>query len=286
MPLKKLKRSFYGSNCNPIEFVKKFCLCLSKNFEYIQRFFGNDERENFEIHSLITTNSTSIAIPFIIKAYSFNIEMSLIKILCVHLENLVLRQLVTGTRADVIQRVNDVFQAFSSENPSIEPIVNRINMLKTTTDWWWNYWNNENLLISLQGHIYPQLAKYLLWKYEVYLESLGKSGYESTRFDKIKNPHLEHIAPKTEPEIKSHGYDKYTEEFKNTYMECLGNYLLLSESHNCSVGNISFLAKIQTYNHNEQQREVKELGTSANNKWTRQLIEERKKKIISVIMEC
>ncbi|WP_420359762.1 GmrSD restriction endonuclease domain-containing protein [Aeromonas caviae] len=49
---------------------------------------------------------------------------------------------------------------------------------------------------------------------------------------------LEHIAPTTEPENKPHGYDNYDEEFRNQSLNCLGNYLLLSKSHNCAVGNM------------------------------------------------
>jgi hypothetical protein len=87
----------------------------------------------------------------------------------------------------------------------------------------------------------------------------------------------------TEPESKPHGYDNYDEEFMDLYLNCLGNYLLLSKSHNCAVGNIPLVDKLNTYNHNEQQREVNgfipEKGI-----WSRGIIQKRKDKIINVIM--
>jgi hypothetical protein len=95
---------------------------------------------------------------------------------------------------------------------------------------------------------------------------------------------LEHIAPQTEnPET---GYDTYDKEFVNQYIDCLGNYLLISKSHNCSVGNKPFADKRESYKHLEQQREIQEI-TKDDLKWTKALIHERKGKIISVIMsEC
>jgi len=200
------------------------------------------------------------------------------------LENLVLRHRLIGTRAEISSRINDVFKRFTESNKDITPIIGRIEWMKTVSDWWWSYWNNDKLKESLQGQITDSVAKYLLWKYEVYLEQQGKNGYSPTRFDRIINPELEHIAPKTEPEIKPHGYDNYDEEFRNKYLNCLGNYLLLSKSHNCAVGNIPFSQKLVTYTHNEQQREVHSL-VPLDGIWTKEVIQKRKDKIIDVIMK-
>ncbi len=126
-------------------------------------------------------------------------------------------------------------------------------------------------------------AKFLLWKYENHLEAQGKSGYSPTGFDRIINPELEHIAPSTEnPET---GYDTYDPEFKEQYVNCLGNYLLISKSHNCSVGNKPFAHKRNTYEHSKQQREIQEM-TKENVKWTKDNISDRKDKIIKFILEA
>jgi len=266
---------------NSLSFIKDFTRSLAISFEHLTSFFGKDQRENLEIHSLISLGGIGISIPFIIKAYKFGLSKNDISQLCSSLESLVIRHRLIGTRADITSRLNDVYQKFTSENPDISPIIIRIDWMKTTQDWWWSYWGNNELEKALQGGINHSTAKFLLWKYENHLESQGKSGYSPTRFDKITSPELEHIAPQTEnPET---GYDTYDEEFINQHINSLGNYLLLSKSHNCSVGNKPFEDKRASYTHLEQQREIQKL-TKVNPIWTRDLIQKRKEKIVQFLM--
>jgi len=269
---------------NPIPFIKSFTQSLAISFEHLTSFFGKDERENIEIHSLVTLGGIGIAMPFIIKAYKFGLPLNQINQLCQKLESMVLRHRLIGTRADITSRLNDVYQKFTEDNLTIKPIIDRIEWMKNvdSDSWWWAYWNNRELERALQGGINHLTAKFLLWKYENYLESQGKSGYSPTRFDKIISPELEHIAPQTEnPEA---GYDTYDEEFINQYINCLGNYLLLSKSHNCSVGNKPFAEKRASYTYLRQQREIQEM-TKDNPTWTRDLIQKRKEKIIQFLVK-
>lgn len=271
------------SDNNQIDFIQSFTRSLSTSFEHLSQFFGKHEKENFSIHSLISLNGIAVALPFVIKAYRFGLPLDEIGKLCSSLESLVLRHRLIGTRADITSRINDVFEKFTEDNKDTSSIIDKIDWMKTTNDWWWAYWNNEKLEESLQGGLNHSVAKYLLWKYEVYLEQQGKSGYLPTRFDRIISPELEHIAPTTEPESKPHGYDNYDEKFRNEYLNCLGNYLLLSKSHNCAVGNIPLVEKLATYIHNGQQREVKAM-VPENGIWSKEIIKNRKKNIIQVIM--
>jgi hypothetical protein len=151
--------------------------------------------------------------------------------------------------------------------------------------WWWAYWNNKEFERSIQGTLHHSTAKYLLWKYENHLKGQGKNGYTPIRFDTIISPELEHIAPQTPTDNKpvAAGYCEYDEEFRQQYIDCLGNYLLLSKSHNCSVGNKPFTDKRDSYNHSDQQREIQNL-TMENITWTKELIQKRKDKIITYLM--
>ena len=268
-----------------LDFIESFSRSLEMSFDHLSCFFCKDEGEDFAIHSLITLGGITIALPFVIKAYRYGLPINEIKTLCSSMENLVLRHRLIGTRANIESRIDDVFKNFSGNNKDICPIVTRIEKLKKVpeSEWWWAYWNDEKLEKSLQGGIDHTIAKYLLWKYENYLKGQGAKGYSPSRFDFIENPQLEHIAPITEPEKKPHGYDEYDEEFKNQYLNCLGNYLLLSESQNCAIGNIPFAEKLITYTNNEQQREIKTLAP--NEMWTKEIIQKRKEKIINFIMK-
>lgn len=272
------------SKDDSISFIQLFTKSLTDSFEYLKTFFKKDQVENFKIHSLVSLGNISIAIPFIIKAYKLGLPKEELSNLCSSLESLVFRHRLVGTRADMTSRLNDCYKEFGEENPNVQSIIDHIEYIKNSSsdNWWWAYWNNDALKNALQGWINPSTAKFILWKYENYLETEGNSGYLATRFDMIIDPELEHIAPKTEnPEA---GYDNYDDEFNKQHIECLGNYLLLSKSHNCSVGNKPFVDKRNSYTKLNQQREIKEM-TQDNQIWTRELIQKRKDKIIQFIMD-
>ena len=130
------------------------------------------------------------------------------------------------------------------------------------------------------------MQKFLLWKYENHLRSQGMQGYSPMRFDQIEYPELEHIAPTAEPQTRPHGYDEYDEEFCKQYINCLGNYLLLSKRHNTSIHNDPFPKKHQDYEYLEQQREIKALVPNPQEGlWSRELIRTRKETIVAFIMD-
>ena len=273
------------SEDNSIAFIRDFTRALSISFEHLSTFFGKDEQKNFAVHSLITLGGIAIAFPFIIKAYKYGLPTDDIEGLSASLEDLVLRHRLIGTRADITPRINDVFEKFTENNKVIQPIIERIEWMKTATEWWWAHWNNTKLNEALQGEINHEIAKYVLWKYENHLRSRGKAGYNPIRFDQIQSPELEHIAPTTEPNEKPHGYDEYDEEFITQHLNCLGNYLLLSKSHNASIHNDPFPIKHKDYQYLEQQREVQWLVPDPKKEvWGKTIIQKRKKKIIEFIV--
>jgi len=270
---------------NPVLFVESFSQLLAESFDYLMGFFGKDERENSEIHSLVTLGGIGLAMPFIIKAYKFGLPISQINELCKSLESILLRHRLISTRANIVSRLNEKYQKFTLENHDIQPIIEHINWLKNDVpkdSWWWNYWSNIEFEQALRGNVYHTTAKYLLWKYENHLESQGKKGYQATRFDKIDNPELEHIAPQTEN--TEAGYDTYDDEFKNL-LNCLGNYLLLPKSHNASIGNKSFKEKRNSYNHFYHQREIQSMTDPENPKWTKEHIRKRNEKIVRFVLD-
>lgn len=261
-----------------IDFIRDFTRKLASCFEQITAFF-NSEREYIIYHSLILFGNNGLLFPFFIKALLYKISENNMLRLASSLESIFVRARIIGTRADLTSRLNDIFQKFDGD---VEPIITRIDWMKKQ-DGWWGYWNGKEFERSLQGWIRHDLGKILLWKYENYLiQSEGKLGYSPIRYDAILNPHLEHIAPQTEN--PKNGYGEYDDEFKNQYIDCLGNYLLLSAYHNISIGNIPFEQKRETYTQLRQQQEVREM-TEADRYWDKDKIKMRKDKILKFLLE-
>ncbi|MDR3127473.1 MAG: DUF262 domain-containing HNH endonuclease family protein [Tannerellaceae bacterium] len=268
-----------------INFIREFTRSLGESFDYLAFFLNKNEKEHIDIHALVSLGGFSIVMPFIITAYKTRQSVSEICKLCKSLESILLRHRLIGTRAELESRLNGVFKEFNGGNKTIDEIVTHINWMKTEKGWW-GYWSNTELLRTIQGWIHPTHAKFLLWKYENYLiQQEGKAGYALVRFDYIAKPHLEHIAPKTKNgEKEADGYCEYDEEFRNQYIDCLGNYLLLSAPHNVSIGNRSFIdVKRPTYTQLRQQVEVYQM-TEEDRTWNKEKITKRKEKIIEYIM--
>lgn len=262
---------------NRLHFVREFTLALSASFEHLTYFFKM-ESKNIVLHSLKRIANFGIVVPFIIKAFKAKVSDKDLEALSITLEVIFIRARVIGTRADLTSRLNDVFQKFEGD---VHPVIKRIDWMKTQ-EGWWGYWNNRELERALQGWIYPDTAKFLLWKYENHLiEEEGKAGYLPIRYDSIVSPQLEHIAPQTEnPES---GYCEYDEDFRNHYLDCLGNYLLLSAHHNISIGNVPFEQKRASYNQLHQQQEVRDM-TEMDKCWDKEKISKRKEKIVQFLL--
>ncbi|ULQ61060.1 DUF1524 domain-containing protein [Brucepastera parasyntrophica] len=268
-----------------IQFIRDFSQSLEDSFNALMFFFGEDEKKYFEIHSLIVLGRLAEVMPFIIKMYIFSIPKTDICKFCSIAEILVLRHRIIGTRANIVSRLNDVYQKFTEKNLSIEPIIKRIEWMRNVKNWWWSYWNDKHLKEAINGWIEPSTAKYILWKYENFLAGKGHEGYEPIRYDAIVSPELEHIAPKTPTNgqpVKA-GYANYDEEFVNEYIDCLGNYLLISKSQNCSIGNKPFSEKLASYTHLFQQREVQEI-VKGKEIWDKDKINDRHTKIVGYIL--
>lgn len=280
--LQKITEELLGENS--VDFIIVFCRELTSSFKNLRRFFNEDERTTFEVHSLVSFKEIGLALPFILKAYKYNLSMSDLGRLCKSLESILLRNRLIGTRANLTTRLNGVYRDFQTENNSIQPIIDKIDYMKTADDGWWDYWNNSELKRNIQYYIKPSTARYILWKYENFLKRRdGEKGYHALRLDTIKEPHLEHFAPQKEP-AKPHGYAEYDSEFRDQYLDCLGNYLLLSQPHNISISNGNLALKLERYTELMQHREIPKF-ISENGKWDKEAIQNRKDHIVSFILQ-
>ncbi|WP_157147856.1 DUF262 domain-containing protein [Brachyspira pilosicoli] len=275
----KIKEDLYKlkNNENIVSFIKKFTEELKDNFNYLRCFIKDkEEKNNYYIRSIINLGINNTIYPFIVGIYKHELdEKNKIKII-ENLENLLIRMKFIGTKAIIENRINEEYKEFI-KNGNIDSLLERIEYIKNTSDWWWAYWNNEKLENSIKYGISEEYAKFILWKYET--QHLGRF---EIQYDK-KNIHVEHIAPKTEPKNKPHGYEKYDDDFCNNYIHCLGNLLLLDSKHNEALGNLEFAKKLKTYKYLTQQQEVKDFLPS-NGIWGKKAIEKRNKKIVDFVM--
>lgn len=267
-----------------VEFVMEFTRCLSDCFEKVETFFEL-ERKAFYLHSLLLVADRAIMFPFMIKALKFAIPAGDLERLARALESIFIRNMVIGTRAELTSRFREHFKNFDG---NVEPIIKCIKWMKAQKQGWWCYWRDEEFsqaLVSVTNHY---VARKLLWEYENLLRKRdAKAGYyEPLRWGQMEDPNLEHIAPKTENEAPSAGYDTYDEAFRNECLESLGNYLLLSDRHNKSIGNCPFAEKRASYQYLAQQREVQDMTDANAPHWGRKQIEARQARIVEMLLEA
>lgn len=263
-----------------LKFISNFTLSLANSFTQVKAFFDN-EKTDYATHCLRIVGQPAIMFPFVIKAYSQGVSNEDFAKMAKALTSMFLRNRVIGTRAVLTDRLSDVFREFSSGD--VSGIVKHIEWLKTTTDGWWDYWNDRQFRNALEGNFAGEhsIAKIILWLYENHLIRRGKAGYGFKRYGDVESAQCEHIAPATED--PDNGYCPYDQEFYDKYLDCLGNYLLLSGHHNESIGNIPFEQKRETYTQLLQQQEVRDL-TENDHTWDKQKINIRKEHIIGFVM--
>ena len=259
-----------------LDFIKSFTEELENNFQYLKYFF-EDEKKYLYIHSIINLGINIDIYPFIVGIYRFEINEDDKKKLIESLENLLIRMKIIGSRAYVTYRIGEPYKNFLEEG-DITSIIDIINEMKISTNYWWGHWNNDKLIASVENGVNGNIAKFILWKYE---NSFGDRSFEF-RYDKEKI-NLEHIAPRIEPDTKPHGYGDYNDEEFTNLIYCLGNLILLSEKHNKSIGNTTFYEKYKTYTYLKQQEEIRNM-VSENGTWGKSMIKKRKKKIVDFVM--
>ncbi len=244
---------------------------------------------NFYFEKLKRLNIPSFVWPFIILGMKYYDDNSndlseLFRIM----EVLSFRYKLIGSRADIRSRCTDVIRDFKQDQDvhTLAPkMENKMNEAE--------YWSASKLNETLNGNLYGnEVIKYLLWEYEENLQQ--RKGYTLGKIDK-KDESIEHISPQTaDDEWIEAGYDvnkenQYEQDFKEQYINCIGNLMMISLSHNSSIGNRPFKNKLETYINNPWILQQKEIQTFVQNnscpEWKKEQIEQRKKKIVAFANE-
>lgn len=221
--------------------------------------------------------------PFVIKAYQLfrNDEEKLERVFKA-LEVIAFRDKLVSTRAKIRDKLNGALKNFDS----VEKLESGIKYV-CDNEW---YWTNDKVREALSPKQYTleKIAPYIFMRYENALRNKNTrtKGYIFT-LQEIQKPQIEHIAPQTKNDEKvASGYCEYDEDFyDDCYLNCIGNLMLIAQSHNISIGNNPFTDKLQSYEKSPmaQHREIKEFANGEI--WDKDSIDNRHEKLVEFILE-
>ncbi|MFB5285416.1 DUF262 domain-containing protein [Peribacillus sp. Hz7] len=272
-------KSEYKASTDKVKWIKNFAAELHTSFSNMKKLEQNKDEYLIKIRNL---GMPAFVYPFLIKGMKFSGDnnQSLSKLFNL-LEILVFRYKLINSRADINSRLNRTLLDFTGDLLWLK------NSFKTKLNEAW-YWGDYRVKEYLDGYMYDSgVLSYLLWSYEDFIQSRGYSIGNCS----ILNQQIEHISPQT-PNNKGveAGYEvdienSYSEQFVNEYLNCLGNLMLISGSHNASIGNRPFVEKLDSYNSNpllKQQAEIKNFisGTVDFPIWDSESINKRHKKLV------
>lgn len=231
--------------------------------------------------------------PFIIKAYRlFRGNNDILEQIFKALEIIAFRHRLTKRGASLASRLNSVIKDFDS----IDSLSRELKKVCSEKEW---YWSDSEIIKNSLIFAYRNYSNekdkeksalpYLLMRYENYLRSKNSKtkGY-SFKLEDIEQRQIEHIAPQTETieesgKEKASGYCEYDDEFLEYYLNCIGNLVLISKSHNCSIGNEPFHKKLEDYQLIEQQKEIKNFASG--DKWDKEAINKRHEELEKFVLE-
>ena len=277
--LEDVKEVFKKSN-NKIEWIKGYITELHTSFSNMKKF---ENSKNYYAHKLGELNAPAYVYPFIIKGYKFfGDDEKKLNTLFNLLEILTFRAKLINSRANIQERLNSILLNFNGNlTKLILKVTNKLN------ETW--YWGDNNVKSYLNGAMYGnKVLNYLLWQYE---NSIQNKGYSIKKFS-IESEQIEHISPQTPTngEPLETGYEvdennEYSEEFITNTINSLGNLMLISGSHNASIGNKPFSNKVKSYNQNpllNQQAEIKDYAINENDQlvWKSESITKRHNYIV------
>lgn len=280
--LDDIKKEF-SEQTDKIEWMKTFSRELALSFANLKNLQLNCKSVYYQKLQRIRKQEgfTYFVYPFIIKGYKYlqgDIE-KLDKLFRI-LEILAFRYHLISSRADIGSRLSEIIRNFSGDLGNLRTALEG----KLNNEYHWSYGRMKDIL---SGYMYGNSAlHYLLWEYEEFIQVKGyKVGCVI-----IENEQIEHISPQTPTDGKplETGYDvnelnQYTEEFTRNYLNCIGNLMLISGSHNASIGNVKFIEKLESYKQTpllKQQAEIPSFVGNTQLEWKTKQIDARKQKIL------
>lgn len=270
---KGVKSEGNENNKEKTVWIRNYISELKATFDNIEKF---EKSEDKYAEKLVSIGMPAYAWAFIIRGYKYlgNDQTKLSKLFQI-IEKIIFRAKLINSRANIQERLNDIMRNFKGDLISLnDDIKNKLN--------WAGYWSDAVMKSVLDsGNMYnSQVLKYLLWEYEAGIQNKGYNIHKIS----LENEQIEHISPQRPDKGRlATGYTTpYNDDFEENFLNCLGNLMLISGSHNASIGNKPFKEKLKSYKENpllNQQAEIKDFCLQEE-KWGRNQIESRKNKIV------
>lgn len=275
----------FKKSYNKIEWIKSYIEDLHTTFSNIKKFELSD---NLFAQRLNELGTPAFIYPFIIKGYKYHeADTAQLNTLFNLLEIVTFRARLINSRANIQERLNTILLNFNGD------LTDLLDKIKKKLDESW-YWGDSNTKNYLNGSMYGNnVLNYILWRYE---NSIQNKGYGIRKFS-IENEQIEHISPQnpTNGEPIETGYEvdennQYFDDFISNKLNCIGNLMLISGSHNASIGNKPFKDKLSTYKRNpllNQQAEIESFAKDEKSEpvWKSGSIDERHKKIVKFAVD-
>ena len=272
-------KSVFKNSADKVQWIKDFIEELHTTFINMKKFESSDL---YHLQKLKQLDIPAFVYAFVVKGYKFfgDDDMKLDQLYSL-LELVVFRYHLINSRADIISRLNSLLLSFDGDVKALSGSL----LIKFNEEY---HWSNTRVSDVLNGRMYGNsVLNYILWNYE---DSLQNKGY-SIGTCTIDNEQIEHISPQTPPEGETlaSGYEvnavnEYEDTFKTESLNALGNLMLISGSHNASIGNKPFADKLNSYNSNpllKQQAEIKNYASNLTGqiRWDKAAIQKRHKMI-------
>lgn len=267
--------------------IRELMSALGKAFRLVEIIEKSSEPDIINLRYLDTM---ALAYPFFMRADHHEASPKQLVRLARLLENVTFRALLRGGRAGIGSRLNHYLR-LPADAAYVDTVVEGV-VRDLRAGGWWSYWSDEMLNNQLDdGYFYQnRVDNYVLWRYE--MDLCARSGYtpplKVSYSNLMGNESIEHIAPQTESPGApiANGYGIYEDAqdpgrgiVSGEWLNCLGNLLLISRSHNSSIGNTAFATKLASYgaaNLLNQQKEIARFVTDPDNPvWDQAAIERR-----------
>ena len=261
--------------------IKAFCNDLKESFITVKKL-SELANTNCAISDCLILNKNS-SIPLLLKLFRFNKENeSEIQKIAAQVENILFK--LTYTIADYR---TDILPGIALKyNGNIEYLESQLSELQEKGfQWWWQFSKNCKEYFTICTYHYDSRIKYVLWKYENFKRSEKKlhliTPVEFTNkfaSKKLENT-IDHITPQ-EP-----NFIEYTDTFKDSYLNCIGNLALMTWGNNSQKSNNDPVKEIQKYDTDYiSHQEIRDV-LKTKKQWGESEIIDRQKRIVDFIIK-